>query len=386
MIRIDPESITRTLQSLVSIDSINPDLDASGAGEAAIAAAVATTLDGLGLAVELIEHRPGRSSVIGTLRGSGGGRSLMLNAHLDTVGVHGMDDPFSARIENGRLYGRGSFDMKGSLAACIGAVEALVRGGARLAGDLVVTAVADEEVASFGMQTVLERCRTDGAVVTEPTSRRLCMAHKGFVWYEITTIGRAAHGSRPDLGIDANVRMGRVLVALERLQAQLAGGPVHALVGAPSVHAATLHGGTGLSTYAAECRLGVERRTIPGEPEAAATAQLEALLDELRAADPGFEARLSVSLARPPFEARPDSALARSLGGAAETVLGSAPERVGETAWMDAAFAAAAGIDTIVFGPHGEGAHAAVEWVDLASVFEVADVLARTALDYCRPT
>ena len=380
---IDQGFVTRTLQALVAIDSINPDLHPEGGGEAAIAAWVGTLLDRLGLDVETIHHAPGRASVVGTLRGTGAGRSLMLNAHLDTVGVEGMPEPFSGRIEGGRLYGRGSYDMKGSLAACLGAVEALVRTGARPAGDVLVTAVADEEVASIGTQGVLERFRADGAVVTEPTSLRLCVAHKGFVWYEIATRGRAAHGSRPDLGIDANVRMGRVLGAIEALQARLANGRKHDLVGSASLHAATLRGGTGLSTYAAECRLGVERRTIPGETEAQATVHLAAILEALRADDPSFEATMAVTLAREPFEARPDSAVAKSLSLAAARVNGDEPARVGDTPWMDSALTAAAGIDTIVFGPHGDGAHAAVEWVDLDSVHRVAEILALTAIDYC---
>ncbi len=385
MIAIDEAFVTRTLQTLVAIDSVNPDLDPAGAGEAAIADAIAGILRSLGLEVEPIEHRSGRTSVVGTLRGAGGGRSLMLNGHIDTVSTAGMTEPFSARIDGGRLYGRGSFDMKGSIAACIGAVEALVRGGRRPAGDIVVAAVADEEVASIGMQGVLERFRTDGAIVTEPTSLDICLAHKGFVWYVVTTHGRAAHGSRPDLGMDANARMGRVLVRLEALGARLAGGRAHARVGPASLHAATLHGGTGLSTYAAECRLGLERRTIPGETEPEATAQITAILDDLRSADPTFAAQLDVTLVRGAFEALPDSLLVRSLSQCAEASLGRAPQLVGMTAWMDAALSAAAGIDTVVFGPHGEGAHAAVEWVDLVSVHRVAEILARTALDYCGP-
>jgi acetylornithine deacetylase len=307
----------------------------------------------------------------------------MLNAHFDTVGVDGMDAPFSAAVRDGRMYGRGSFDMKGSLAACIGAIEAVARSANRPAGDVLVAAVADEEVASIGTMDVLDRHRTDGAIVTEPTSLRLCLAHKGFVWYEMTTHGRAAHGSRPDLGIDANARMGRVLARMEDLGRALALRRTHPLVGVGSLHAATLSGGTGMSTYAAECRLGIERRTIPGETESAATAELQAILDALGEEDSSFRASLRVTLSRDSFEARPDSPLVESLGLAAARVLGRDVERVGDTPWMDSALTAAAGIDTVVFGPHGEGAHAAVEWVDLGSVHQCANALAIAALDYC---
>lgn len=381
---IDERYIDDVLRGLVRINSVNPSLaPETGPGESEIAAHTAGLLRNLGLDIEILSSVPGRPSVVGRLRGAGSGRSLMLNAHYDTVGVDGMADPFSAEVRDGRLYGRGSYDMKGSLAACIGAVEALVRAAHRPAGDVVIAAVADEEAASLGTRDVLESYVTDGAIVTEPTSLRLCLAHKGFIWYRIVTRGRAAHGSRPDLGVDANLHMGRVLARLDGLAWKLSVGRSHPLVGPASLHAATISGGTGLSTYAAECRLGVERRTIPGETEAEATGQIRAFLEELAAADAGFDASLEVELVRDPFEARPDSALAGSLERVAGGVLGEAPARYGDTPWMDAAFTAAAGIDTIVFGPHGEGAHAAEEWVDLDSVHRTARVLAETVLDYC---
>jgi acetylornithine deacetylase len=294
-----------------------------------------------------------------------------------------MTDPFSAEVRGGRLYGRGAYDMKGALAACIGATHALRSAGIRLAGDVVIAAVADEEHASLGTQALLARYPVDGAIVTEPTANRLCVAHKGFVWAAFTTRGRAAHGSRPDLGIDANLRMGRILARLSDLATALDDGPRHPLLGPGSIHAATLHGGTGLSTYAADCRLGVERRTLPGESGARVMADLAALLDALRAEDPAFDGSLEHLLTREPFEARPDSAIAACLERAAGQVLGRVPDRVGETPWMDAALLSSVGIDTVVFGPHGEGAHAAVEWVELESVFQCAEVLARTAIEYC---
>jgi acetylornithine deacetylase len=177
--------------------------------------------------------------------------------------------------------------------------------------------------------------------------------------------------------------MGRVLARLDGLAWKLATGRMHPLVGPASIHAATIAGGTGLSTYAAQCRLGIERRTIPGESELEATTQIREILDELAAADAGFDASLDIELVRDSFEARSDSRLAESLTRAASAVVGRPPDRVGDSPWMDSALTAAAGIDTIVFGPHGQGAHAAEEWVDLESVHQTAAVLAATILDYC---
>jgi acetylornithine deacetylase/succinyl-diaminopimelate desuccinylase-like protein len=208
-----------------------------------VAGYVAEMLEWLGLDVDVIEHRPCRMSVVGRLAGSGEGRSLMLNAHMDTVGVDGMRDPFAAEIRDGRLYGRGAYDMKGSLAACLGAVKALRDAGMTPRGDVIVAAVADEEVASMGTSTVLGLYPVAGAIVTEPTSLDVCVAHKGFVWAEVETRGRAAHGSRPDLGVDANLLMGRVLRELAGLEASLGERTEHELLGRGSLHAGTLHGG-----------------------------------------------------------------------------------------------------------------------------------------------
>lgn len=385
-ISVDGDFVRETLADLVRIDSRNPTLVPGAPGEGPIAAHVARVMESLGMDVEVVEPEPGRPSVIGRRRGAGGGRSLMLNGHLDTVGVDGMERPFEPRVQRGRLHGRGAYDMKGSLAACLGAVKALADGGVALAGDLVVAAVADEEVASLGTSAIIERARTDGAIVTEPTELAVCVAHKGFAWIEIEVEGRAAHGSRPDLGVDANLAMGRVLAELADLQRELARRAAHPLVGRPSLHVGTLAGGTGWSTYAARAVAGVERRTIPGETADGALAEIDNRLARLRgdaeAAPPRLTARLA--LAREPFEADADGPLARAIARAAADVLGE-PERIGVAYWMDAALLGAAGIETAVIGPAGAGAHEVEEWVDLDSCVQLADVLARAAIAYCGP-
>lgn len=373
-----------TLQRLVQINSVNPKLVPGAPGEREIAEYTADRLGELGLEVERYEPEPGRISVTGRLRGTGGGKSLMLNGHYDTVEVEGMAEPFSGAVRDGRLYGRGSFDMKGSVAACVTAVKMLQDSGLRLRGDVVVAAVADEEYGSCGTADLVQRVKVDGAIVTEPTALQICLAHKGYLWIAVETHGRAAHGSKVDQGIDANMRMGRFLGRLDRLEQDLRRRPPHRLVGPPSLHAATLQGGTGLSTYAASSRLEIERRTIPGETEASAMAEILALRAELVAEDAGFEARVECFFAREPFEVAPDAGVVRSLASAATAVLGRQPKMVGDTPWMDSALLAAAGVETAVFGPTGAGAHAAVEWVDLESVYQTADVLAATARHYCQ--
>ena len=382
--QVDRSDLIRTLSDLVRINSINPVLVSGAPGEGEIARYVATWLGDAGLEILVDEPEAGRSSVAARLPGTGGGRSLMLNAHMDTVGVEGMAEPWSGAVRDGKLYGRGAYDMKGSLAACMAAAKVLARQTPRLRGDLVVAAVADEEYGSIGTAGLLKRVRTDAAIVTEPTSLRICRAHKGYLWIEVEVEGRAAHGSRFDLGIDANLRMGRFLVALEELERELRARPPHPLVGPPSLHAALLEGGTGLSTYAASSRVRIERRTIPGETEASAVGEIDALLERLRQADPSLRISRRTFFSRDSFEIGPDAGIVQTLDTAARSVLPEPPPHVGDTPWMDSALTAAAGIETVVFGPHGTGAHAAEEWVDVDSVVTTANVLVETARAWCR--
>jgi len=381
--RIDAEHLTSTLSRMVGIDSVNPFFRDGAGDERAIAGFVAETLSGLGLRVQTFEPQPGRISVVGTLPGRGGGRSLMLYGHMDTVGPGDMAEPFAAEVRDGRMYGRGTYDMKGGLAACISAAKVLAESGTRLAGDVMVCGVADEEVASLGMLDVLAHVKPDAAVVTEATELDVCLAHKGFCWIEVETIGRAAHGSRFDEGIDANLMMGRFLAELDCLEKDLRRRPAHPLIGPPSLHAGVLRGGTAPSIYAALCHLEVERRTLPGETEAGVVAELQAIADRLAAADPSFQARLRPLLTRDAFEVAEDAPVVQAVAEAATTVRGRRPAFLGHSFWMDAAIIANAGVETVVIGPAGAGAHADVEWVDLESVRQLAEILARTAVRVC---
>ena len=383
MLSIDTGYTTRVLQDLVRINSVNPRLDPAAPGEREIAEWVGREMAAVGADVRLHEPTPGRVSVVARLRGSRPGRSLMFNAHADTVDAGGMAEPFSGKIEDGRLCGRGAFDMKGGLAAMMGAVKALADAGRPHGGEILLAAVADEEYASVGTEDLVTRYRPDAAIVTEPTALDICLAHKGFAWFEVTTTGRAAHGSRFDLGIDANMRMGRVLADLDRLEQDLRRRPPHPLVGPPSIHAATIAGGSGISTYAASCKLQIERRTIPGETREQVVDEIETIIQRQMARDPGFEADLNVLLVREPFEVAPDAPIVRALTEASTAVLGHRPAFAGQTPWMDAALLAAAGVETVVMGASGAGAHAKEEWVEVESVRRLAGCLAAAALRYC---
>jgi acetylornithine deacetylase len=175
-----------------------------------------------------------------------------------------------------------------------------------------------------------------------------------------------------------------VLARLDGLEKKLRTSQPHPLVGPPSLHAAVLHGGTGVSTYAAQCRLVIERRTIPGESAIDAVEEVGRILGSLSGEDTEFRASLRLLLAREPFEVSRSSHLVQTLEQETRSLLGHQPEFVGETPWMDAALLAAAGVDTVVMGPTGAGAHADVEWVDVESLVSLAEILRRTAETYCQ--
>lgn len=373
---------TELLRQLVAIDSINPDLVPGGVGEGNIARFVAAWFERAGLEVVVDVAAPGRPNVVGIARGSGGGRSLLLNAHMDTVGVTGMERPHDPYIENNRLFGRGAFDMKGGLAAIMAAGAAARQ--RRLRGDVIVTAVVDEEYASIGTSAIIKRWRADAAIVTEPTELQICTAHKGFAWFSVETKGVAAHGSRPDLGVDAIVKMGKVLIGLEELDLTLRSVAIHRLLGSGSVHASLIEGGQELSSYPERCSLNIERRTIPGETVQRIEAELPAIFARIAAHDPTFQATVKTGLTREPFEVSLQEPIVQTVVQQARRLLGREIAEVGSTAWMDSALLAAAGIPTVVFGPGGAGAHAVVEWSDLTQVEQCAEILTAAAEEFCQ--
>jgi acetylornithine deacetylase len=380
---VDEQFLAQTAVDLVQIDARHPSLSPDGPGESVIGEYVADALTDMGLEVTTHQLGPDRVNVVGVLKGTGGGRSLMLNGHLDTVGVAGMEEPFSGAIRDDRLYGRGSQDMKGSLAAMITAAKALVESDTSLSGDVIVTAVADEEYLSLGTEDIVKHYTADAAIVTEPTDMAICLAHRGFIWYEVETFGRAAHGSRYDEGIDANMRMGRFLARLDKLEQALRHRSPHPLTGPPSLHASIIRGGTEMSIYADHCLLKLERRTVPGEEQPQATQELQDIIDELAEEDPAFKATVSASFERLPLEVGAEADIVRVTETALARRLDESPAHVGATFWTDAALLAAAGMDVILLGPVGSGLHSAEEWVDLSSVADLAHILAETAVSFC---
>lgn len=383
--RVAPRELVLTLKELVKIDSVNPLLVPGGAGEAEIAAFVANFLDGIGLEVELCEVEEGRPNVIGVLRGKGSAPSLILNGHMDTVGIEGMVDPFVPRVDGNRLYGRGSADMKGGLASILHAVKAVVDSGIELSGDLIVASVVDEEYTSLGTERLMDSFHGDGAVVCEGTGLEIGVAHKGFVWLEVVTHGKAAHGSRPDEGVDAIAKMGSFLFELDDFAKRVLSRRSHELLGSPSLHASVISGGKELSTYPDLCRLKLERRTIPGEDVVLVQSEILSILERLSQTDSKFKADLRTIFSRGPFNVSAEEMVVRSLGKAIRKVSGREPKHIGSHGWLDSEIIQNSGVPTTIFGPGGEGMHSTNEYVYIDQVVEAAMILSQLIVDFCCP-
>ena len=374
MTAIAPGDARALTSALVRIDSRNPNLAPGAAGEGAVAHALAEVLRAWGARVELVESSAGRPCVVAHY-GTAGARSLMLNGHLDTVGIeHMVHAPWDAHEQGGRLYGRGSTDMKAGVAAmCAAAARAANRD---LAGEIVITAVTDEEFESEGTRALLARgIRADAAIVTEPTRLAICPAHRGFAWIDVVVHGRAAHGSRYDLGVDAVTGAALVLADLDLFEERDLAGRRHPLLGHPSLHAATIEGGIGWSTYPDRCLLRIERRTLPGETPAQALAEVEDACARVRARRPALRTECRLVFAQAPSDVAVHAPVVQALQ--ASLAATGEPVRIeGMSAWTDAALLNDAGIPAICFGPGDIMlAHAAEEYVSLDEIDRATAVL-----------
>ena len=378
--RGDAVALTR---ELVRIDSRNPSLVPNGPGEHAVATALADILQSWGFRVEMLDAARGRPNVVARVGpGRSNVRTLMFNGHLDVVGVDGMvHDAWAAEEKNGRMYGRGSADMKSGVAAMCAAAARAVDQSPDV--EIVIAAVVDEEYESVGTRDLVARgIRADAAIVTEPTRLSIMPAHLGFVWVDVTTHGRAAHGSRWEIGIDAIRHAGLFLAELDRIDSEELPKRGHSLLARPSVHASLIEGGTGMSIYPDRCVVRIERRTIPGETPAEVVAELEAACSRVAARRPTFRADVTMTFAQEPSDVAVDAPIVKAL----EHALGDSKEPVrveGMSAWTDAALLNAAGIPAICFGPGDIAlAHSAEEWVPVDEIERATKVLTRLAVQW----
>lgn len=379
--RGDAVALTR---ALTRIDSRNPTLVPDAPGEGQVARFLGQVLKDWGVSADLTDAAPGRPNLVARI-GPAGAPGLIFTGHLDTVGVEGMTHPpFDAHIYSDCVFGRGSADMKGGIAAmCSAAVLALDAVGAKARRQIIIAAVADEEYESLGMRALVESgIEAEAAIVTEPTKLSICPAHRGFVWAELEFSGRAAHGSRYDVGIDAIRHAGLVLAELDELDAGALRQRTHPLLGRGSLHASTINGGIGLSTYPDKCVLKIERRTLPGETPDDVMLELHSACDRVRARRPELSLQIRLIEAQAPSDVSPGAPVVTMLRNAlrAEAI---EPTIEGMSAWTDAAVLNDAGIPAICFGPGDiRLAHAAEEFVPINDIERATAVLTRLARDW----
>ena len=377
----DPVSLT---QALVQINSAVPGSSSPpGPGETQIARYIAAWLQYRDIETHWLEPTAGRPSVVGVIRGTGGGKSLMLNGHIDTVTTRSYDgDPLSGGVKDGKLYGRGAADMKGGVAASLIATASAKN--KRLKGDVIFAGVADEEDLSIGTEQLLSAgWRADGAIICEPTNQELVHAHKGFVWLEVDIHGVAAHGSRYDLGVDAITRAGYFLVELDHYSKALLNGPIHPLLGPPSVHASIVKGGEEPASYPAKCTVSLEKRTLPGETAISVKTEIETLLKNVAKEVLGFIYEVRATFSRPAFEIKKSHPFVSLVADGISAVTGGYPAIASVPYWTDCALLSEKGIPVVLYGAKGEGLHAKEEWVEVQSIHELTSILTHTVHQFC---
>lgn len=379
--RIDEDELRKTLQEMIRIPSENPP-----GNEKSISDYLYRRFAEFGWEVSKQEVFPGRSNVIGILHGSAGAPRLMLNGHMDVVppGSEWEKDPYSGEIVGDRIFGRGSSDMKGGLVSEIMAVRAIQRSGMKLKGDFIVAAVVDEETSQVGAKVLVKKgLHPDFAIIAEPTSLDICIAHKGSDIVRVTVHGQAAHGSRPDLGINAIAHMAEVVGSLQNLSKTLQSTFLHPILKNPSLNIGTISGGTGANVVPDRCTITVDRRWLPGERSEAVLAQIREAVFSTEARLKGFKAEVETLISIPPMEISPDAPIVAALKKSAAAHLGCAPKIVGKDGTTDASILYGEGnIPTVIFGP-GDArlAHKPNEYVSLEAVSRAAAVLAGTAVD-----
>jgi acetylornithine deacetylase len=373
---MEREQLTKLAAELVSIPSVNP-LDGpvgNGLGEAEVAAFVESKLREAGVETELREVLPGRPNVLARVAGQSE-EAVWFDAHLDTVSGDGMAfEPFEARMEDGTLYGRGAADDKASVAAMMAALMAVAQGGDKPPHTVIFTATADEEYQMRGLTSLLEAGITArAAVVGEPSGLEVIIAHKGVARFTITTGGKAVHSSRPDEGVNAIYRMGKVLTAIDAYAKGGVGRETHPMLGKATLSVGVIRGGKHVNVVPDRCEVEVDRRLVPGEDARRAVADVRDYLNNALEEDLGLKVS-GADLTIPGMSIPSDNALVQAVAAAVREVTGKAPLN-GMQGTTHAGQMAEAGVPGVVLGPGRMGqAHTATEELDLEQLEQAAAV------------
>ena len=382
---ITPESVTTLLSHLVKIESVTPWLIADGSGEGAIGDAIAEWLADLPVVVTFDELGPRRGNLIARLRGTGGGPTLCVNAHADTVGyANWADRALEPRMDGDRMYGLGVADDKSGCVAALLALREIAESGVKMRGDLLLAMVADEEGVSIGTEDLVKRYEIDASIVVEPDALpQIVVEHQGFGWIDVIVHGKAAHGSAPQDGIDAIVHMAEVVRRLDRRDRDVFSMTSGLRNGRTVFHTGTLNAGTDYATYPSRAVLGIEIGTQPGEHLSDRVREIEETFAEVARERPDFRGEVVVQLDREPFVAEGHEDLVAALDASATGVIGRPFEPIGLNAWTDAALMQAAGIPTVLLGSAGGNYHAPDEWASISELVSLTRILSDAIPRFC---
>ncbi len=373
---------TRLVRDLVSLPSVNPfraDIPADITLEHRVTAYLDKFFRGLGVPYERQPVAPQRENIVARLTIPGAKRTLLLEAHQDTVPIDGMIvEPFGAKIEGNKLYGRGSCDIKGGMSSMLACFARLVREKPKGCCNIIMACSVDEENTKLGVMEMAKHVRADFAVVAEPTSLNIVHAHKGVVRWHMTTTGRSCHSSSPEKGINAIYRMGRLLVGIEQYSAHLRTTTSDPLLGPATLSVGGIEGGVSVNTVPDRCRIAIDRRVVLGEKPGNAPGLLLSFLVDKAGID--FPVEMGETwICDPALSPQGSEEIQKLLGTAIDAERGS--HRVHAVPYgTDAATLAWAGIPSVIFGPGDIAkAHTIDEWVPLDEVETASNILYRLA-------
>lgn len=378
--RIKEKDVVALTRQLVRIPSENPPGE-----EKAMAEFVAEKLSSLGFNVKLPKYKPGRPHVVGLFSDGKEKPSLMFNAHLDTVPIGDKSlwtvDPLGAEIRNGKIYGRGSSDMKAALAAMVSAAKAILEDDVKLTGTLMITGVTDEEVTGLGTKDIIDRgYRADFAIVGEPTELKVQTAHKGIIWLRIVTKGKAVHSSMPQEGVNAIYKMSKICLTFEDMLQQLMK-KNHPLLGSPTISVGTIKGGLKINIVPDYCEISVDRRLVPGETPEVAKHEIKEVLATLKTRDPQLQLEVETINSAHPSETDATEPIVKVARESVKEITGKDPGITGFTATCDMRHLVKAKIPTIILGPGNlSQAHTIDEYIEIKQIVEAAKIYALMTL------
>jgi len=345
----------------------------------AMAEYVANVLKPIGLEVKLLKHSSSRASVLAILRGSGQVPALLYSAHLDTVPLGAeqwIHEPFAAETLDGKIWGRGSADMKGGLAALLVMAKIMANSGLSIKGDLIFAITAGEEVDSLGAKSVAsypDLGPVQAIIVPEPSYNDIYIAEKGALWLEISTYGKTAHGSMPALGKNAVMMMVELIKGLENFFIPFES---HAMLGGFSMSINTISGGIKTNVVPDRCVVSIDMRTVPGQDHHDIMARFQGLIKDLGKHDPDFKASIEITNDRPPIETSPKEPVVKMMVNIVADITGEIPIPKGVNYYTDAAtLAPAFKAPMIICGPGHPGlAHQPNEYVEIEKLVQAAKI------------